>query len=227
MSALGGNIGIGLEYNSPKKSKPGLLGEYFSNISLSGAPAVTRIEQKISFNWANGSPSAGTIPVDNFSARYTGFFVVPKTGSYQFGGSNDDSVQIYLTINGTEQLIYNSSCYSGSCYGGAVNLSEGDVLPIRIQHYEATGPGYVHIKVKGAVPEQIIPTDWLRTPLRQTNPTTGLQSYYYADGGSHTVPTDTNTAFASRVENNITFNYGLGSAVPTGKADNFISSHSG
>ncbi len=241
MSALGGSIGFGLEYNSPVKSKPGLLGQYYSNNSRSGNPVVSRIEQKVDFNWATGSPSAGTVPVDNFSAIYKGYFISPKTDWYQFGGSNDDwmVIRVDLDSNGiyeTSETKYVNACYSGVCYENQsvplaqsrVFLTQGQVVPIQIEYSESTGNAYAKTYIKGDnLPQQIIPSDWLRTPLRQTNPTTGLRANYFADSGSHVVPTDVNTAFASRIESKVAFNYGAGSAVPTGRVDNFISSHEG
>ena len=228
MSALGGSIGIGLEYNSPVMSKQGLLAEYYANTSFSGTPVATRLEQKVDFNWSVGSPVTGVMGVDNFSSKYTGYFIAPKTANYKFGGSNDDSTQVYIDNNPTAAYS-NGGCYSGVCMGTTeISLTAGQVVPIRIQHVEATGSSYVKAYVKiDTEAAQIIPSEWLRTEPRRVNPTTGLRSSYFADNGSHTLPADNSTAFASRIEPKLTFNYSTGSAVPTGQVDNFISRHDG
>ena len=229
MSALGGNIGIGLEYNSPVMSKQGLLAEYYGNNNFSGNPVITRVEQKIDHNWSVGSPASGIIGNDNFSSKFTGYFIAPKDGNYKFGGSNDDSMQVFLN-NSTTPSYTNGGCYSGVCMGTAsVALTAGQVVPVRVQHVEATGPAYAKAYVKiDSEAEQIIPSEWLRTPLRQTSPTTGLRASYFDDAaGTHIVPTSTSTAFASRIEPKVTFNYGSSSPVPTGKTDAFMASHDG
>ncbi len=73
------------------------VGQYFTNSNLSGAPSLERTDAQINFDWGYGSP-AGSIPVDNFSARWT------KTdnfvgGNYQFSVSSDDGLRI--KVDGT------------------------------------------------------------------------------------------------------------------------------
>src|SRR5678815_5023963 len=51
--------------------EPGLKAEYFANKTLAGTPVVTRIDREVSFDWGMLSPAPG-IPVDDFSARWTG-----------------------------------------------------------------------------------------------------------------------------------------------------------
>lgn len=239
MSALGGGIGIGLEYNSPVKSKPGLIAEYFNNSNQSGTPGVIRVEQRVDNNWGSGSPSAGVInsgSIGAFSARYYGYFIAPKAGNYQFGGNNDDSLIIKIKRGPDDQsntnpwieLYNNGGCYSGNCFGANQQwLDEGEVVKIEMLYVQAGGPGYVKALVKGPIQEQIIPSDWLRTPLRSSNPITGLKGYYFDDNNNHTMPTDVNTAFASRTENKLTLNFGNGSVVPTGKVDGFMAKYEG
>ena len=229
MAALGGNIGMGLDYNSPYASKQGLVAEYFNNGSFSGSPVVTRIEANIDNQWDTGSPSAGVVPVDHFSARYKGYFVVPKTGTYQFGATNDDGVTIKMTINGVEQQVYtNGGCYSGVCYGAATSvLNEGDIIPLSVDYVEGTSPAYVRMFVKGAVSEQLVPTEMLRTEPRLVSNDRGLNANYYYDSGNHVFPSSTTSAFASRRESKISFNWGGGSPVPTGPGDNWMASYDG
>jgi len=49
----------------------GLAGQYFSNKTLTGSPVLTRTDTAVDFNWDNSGPG-GSVPVDNFSARWTG-----------------------------------------------------------------------------------------------------------------------------------------------------------
>ena len=110
MSALGGTIGLNLDYNTPTKSKPGLTGEYW-NVSQnypggvpSSPPNVTKAVDEINFDWSTGSIEG--LNSDWVYARWKGYFVAPTTGSYQFGGSNDDSMVV--RVNNT--LVYDQGC---------------------------------------------------------------------------------------------------------------------
>ncbi|MBX6333979.1 hypothetical protein IRY61_01400 [Candidatus Saccharibacteria bacterium] len=227
MAALGGNIGIGIDYNSPYASKQGLVAEYFSNRTFTGSPVVTRVESNVDNRWDLGSPSAGVVPTDNFSARYKGYFVAPKTGTYQFGANNDDTISIKLTINGVQQQVYSNSYCPGVCYGSSVTLNEGDAIPITVDYMEISGAATIRLYVKGAVPEQVIPPDMLRTTPRLANNYQGLNAHYYYDPGNHTFPSSTNAAFLSRRETKISFNWGSGRPTPVGPADNWMARYDG
>lgn len=62
----------------------GLKGEYFSNATLSGAPAATRIDRQIDFDWAHASPMP-RVSQTQFSVRWTGTLTAPQPGEYHFG----------------------------------------------------------------------------------------------------------------------------------------------
>ena len=47
----------------------GWSAQYYANMTLSGAPAVTRTDPAINYDWGQGSP-APAIPIDGFSARW-------------------------------------------------------------------------------------------------------------------------------------------------------------
>jgi hypothetical protein len=68
--------------------------EYFSNRDLSGAPALTRYEDRLHFEWGGGSPGSG-IPRDDFSARWTRdeWF---ENGTYRFSYRSDDGIRIWV-----------------------------------------------------------------------------------------------------------------------------------
>ncbi len=59
----------------------GLKGEYFANPDFSGAPAFTRVDKQIDFDWNAASPGPG-MPITGYSVRWSGFFVPPAPGTY-------------------------------------------------------------------------------------------------------------------------------------------------
>jgi len=68
--------------------------EYFANRDLSGAPALIRYDERLSYDWGGGSPGSG-IPADDFSARWTRdeWF---ESGTYRFSYRSDDGVRIWV-----------------------------------------------------------------------------------------------------------------------------------
>ncbi|MEV6923359.1 PA14 domain-containing protein [Dactylosporangium sp. NPDC051485] len=68
--------------------------EYFANKTLSGVPAVTRLDDAVDFDWGEGSPDPA-IPADQFSARWTKTTQL-AAGTYEFTVIGDDGVRLYV-----------------------------------------------------------------------------------------------------------------------------------
>ncbi len=70
--------------------------QYYNNPTLSGTPVYTEtLPNGINFNWGVGSPNP-SVPVDNFSARFTSTQVFPVAGTYQFVVTSDDGVRVFI-----------------------------------------------------------------------------------------------------------------------------------
>lgn len=69
-------------------------GEYYSNQTLSGSPALVRYDGDINFDWKTGSPAAG-IPADNFSVRWSRELDL-AAGTYRFTTNTDDGVRLWV-----------------------------------------------------------------------------------------------------------------------------------
>lgn len=73
----------------------GWTAQYFNNTTLAGTPVYTEsLPAGINFNWGTGSPHP-SVPVDNFSARFTSvqFF---NAGVYEFVAASDDGIRVYI-----------------------------------------------------------------------------------------------------------------------------------
>ena len=73
----------------------GLLGFYFSNTNLAGAPFV-RLDESIQFNWATGEAAPG-IPLERFSVAWCGEVEAPASGEFRFSLAADDSATLFLS----------------------------------------------------------------------------------------------------------------------------------
>ena len=63
-------------------AEDGLKGEYFANPDFSGAPALTRTDKQIEFDWDAAKP-VPALPARNYSVRWTGVFTPPAPGDYR------------------------------------------------------------------------------------------------------------------------------------------------
>lgn len=70
-------------YLQTPDGKQGLQGEYFANDNWKGEPLFTQIDDNIDFNWDIDTP-APQLETGNFSVRWTGYLIAPKTGTYYF-----------------------------------------------------------------------------------------------------------------------------------------------
>lgn len=73
----------------------GLNAEYFNNPSLTGSPALTRVDSNINFDWYMGSPD-NSINVDNFSTRWTGELNITQGGVYRFVSYSDNGIRVWI-----------------------------------------------------------------------------------------------------------------------------------
>jgi hypothetical protein len=144
---------------------PGLQAEYFTGRDLT-ARAVSRIDPNIDFDWQTGAAWAGG-PADNFSARWTGYLYVPRSGRYTFEAFVDDGVE--LSIDGAK-IISSWRSQAPAKYTGTSTLQEGyhrfemiyfedtSTAMIRLSWKEGDGafqiisPRYYYHSPSGAVP---------------------------------------------------------------------------
>ncbi len=70
------------------------VGEYYNNKDLSGAPAFTREDEEINFEWGAGSPDPRINP-DHFSVHWTGYRTFGAR-SYTFYALVDDGIRLWV-----------------------------------------------------------------------------------------------------------------------------------
>jgi RHS repeat-associated protein len=224
IKARGGSIGIELTYNTPQMGRPGLLAEYFNDPNPTGSPNYRRVEPNIDSNYDLSSPVAGFIRDDHFSARWTGFFVAPETGSYTFGVAKDDD----MTVDVDGRRILAAACCSDHWADEGVQLKAGQAVPILVTFRDYTGPSRASLRVRGAVAEQVVKPEWLRTPPLPTARTNGLTGRYFEYDGDQ--PPDVSklaSPFLVRTDETVQFDYGAQAPSPGAPADRFAISWDG
>jgi hypothetical protein len=109
-------------------------GEYFNTQSLSGTPALVRDDGDIKFDWGSGSPAAGLIDADGFSARWSQSLNFPP-GNYRFSMVVDDGARLY--VNG-HLLIDAWKDQAVRTYTGDIYLPGGPIT-MQMEYYENNG----------------------------------------------------------------------------------------
>jgi beta-glucosidase len=113
----------------------GLAGEYFDNPRLDGAPRLTRTDVRMDFRWTLNSPGRG-IPLDWYSARWTGTLAIPASGVTRIGLEGNDGYRLYLD---DALVIDNWQKRSFSRRVAPVTFAPGSTHRIRIEFFETTG----------------------------------------------------------------------------------------
>ena len=136
-----GNMGL-----QSSTCNDGVLGQYFSNKTLSGSPVYSRCDRSVWFDWSDWGPGNG-VPNDNFSVRWSGEFYVPYSGPYPITVTVDDGIRIY--VDGV--LLINEWHSAGSLtYNASPNLSTG-FHTMTVEYYEEGGGSTVLLSTNGAV----------------------------------------------------------------------------
>jgi hypothetical protein len=136
---------------TPTPSSGKWRGDYFGNPNLSGAPAMTRNDSSIDFNWGYGSPAL-QIPPDNFSVRWTRTIRF-DAGEYRFTTETDDGVRLYVDGN----LVIDRWFDQGRTkYSANVRLSKGNHT-IVMDYYERFGAAFARLNISrsAGTPEPI------------------------------------------------------------------------
>lgn len=207
----------------PRLQGTGLYGEYFEGQNFETLRAVHPAEE-INFDWRERAPDAN-VPMDHFSARWTGWIEAPETDDYTFFILSDDGVRFWIgdsefpLINEWRELplVENSA---------TIRLIGGVRYPIKIEYFE--GPNIAAITLFWSRAKQkkkeVVPTSFLypsplpSTLAQDTRQTlgggTGLFAEYFSD------PNLTMLAY-SKNDSAINFNWGAGSPSPVVPADRF------
>lgn len=117
--------------------------------------ALKRIDRNVDFNWGAGGPGPG-VPVDWFSARWTGSIVPEESGSYTISAAADDRISVW--IDGDNML--------GAGGKASVELDAGARYDLRVEYREENGGAYVRLLwARGSENAEPIPARCL-SPLR-------------------------------------------------------------
>ena len=130
--------------------QPGLLGSYFDNVSLAGAPALSRVDPQIEFQWTLFSPNPDTLPYDCYSVRWIGTLTAPATGHFRIGIDGNDGYRLYLDDS---LLIDDWRKVSCSARMVAYDFVRDHQYKIRLEDFEPAGNARIRLIWNVGVPD--------------------------------------------------------------------------
>ena len=119
-------------YTNADRKERGLKGEYYANEKLEGAPAMTRTDASVNFEWAY----FGVTPqmVHNYSVRWTGVLVAPQTGNYLIGFTGEDGYRLWL--DGKVLVEDWTPHRPATTETKQVHLEAGHAYPVKIEYFQ-------------------------------------------------------------------------------------------
>jgi len=126
-----------LHYNNEE----GLHAAFFNNVSLSGDPVIERTDKQINFLWTL-SPPDKKLPLDFYSARWTGSIQSPKTGTFKIGLDGNDGFRLYIN---NKPVIDNWKKQTYSTLLADYYFEKGKQYAIRIEFFEPVGNAHLKL----------------------------------------------------------------------------------
>ena len=160
--AGGALIQVGWEQFS---TYPDWNGEYWSNRTLSGGPAVTRNDRTVDFNWGAGTP-AQVVPADNFSARWTRSLNF-EAALYQFHILVDDGARLWVDGG----MVIDEWRDGGAREVTALVTMATGLHGLKVEFYERTGDARISLWWEKTTAATATPTQ-TRTATATSTPTT-------------------------------------------------------
>lgn len=110
----------------------GLIGQYFPSRDLQGTP-TERLDAQI-----DEIVVPTEVPLENWSARWTGFLQAPQTGTYTLTTFSDDGARLWFD---DELLVDNWKSHAATRDSVSVEMEKGKRYPIMFEYFEITKPG--------------------------------------------------------------------------------------
>jgi hypothetical protein len=117
-------------------------GQYFTNQSWSGAPAISRCDTAVNFPWGLGGPF-GTRPVDHFSVEWHSARYFPA-GTSTVSSTSDDGMQTWIDGN---LVIDNNGVHPPILKAATVNFPVAGYHDVLVRYYENTGGAVARVSV--------------------------------------------------------------------------------
>ena len=198
LTATSSPVTISVFAPEPAGRGTGLNADYFSDRNLTTL-ALTRTDTNVNFLWGSAAP-AGGLPVDNFSARWTGKLQTRHAGLHLFHTVSDDGARLW--VDG-RLLIDNWTLHTQTEDTGGIVLLPDRYYDVVMEYFDATGTAIARLYwTQPGVAKEIIP------PFQLYPADQGLRATYFRD-------TSLATPAFTRLDDTVNFYWGTNSPDPT------------
>lgn len=125
-------------WNAKVPTERGLKAEYYSKRNTSKQNlALERLDERIEFDFGEGSPLPGKIEPVEFALRWNGAIIAPDSGSYEFIVETQNGVKLY--VNDTQTPLIDGAVRSGNdvALSQSITLLGGRIYPIRLEFFKS------------------------------------------------------------------------------------------
>jgi beta-glucosidase len=123
----------------------GLKGEYYKGRELAGTPVHTRVDSQVDFRWDRGAPTDdlvrrgeltkdAALDPDEYSVRWTGQLVPPRSGTYEINVSGDDGYRLF--VDGKPVIDEWTEHRVNFAKSANVALEEGKPVDVKLEYFE-------------------------------------------------------------------------------------------
>ncbi|MBV8810320.1 MAG: glycoside hydrolase family 3 C-terminal domain-containing protein [Acidobacteriaceae bacterium] len=146
-----------------KEGEHGILAQYFSNDTLDGQPALSRVEPRVYFDWQMQNPEIlRALPAPTFSVRWTAVLRAPATGDYDLGvlrqecGDCLGSNVTRLYLDGKTLINEDRESNAGNlAFRSTVHLEAGQDYQLKLEYVQREGGSGVEL-VWAPPPESLL-----------------------------------------------------------------------
>ena len=148
--------------------QPGLKGEYFDTLDLTGTPHRVRQDRVVDFNWDRVAPIDG-LTADRYSVRWSGELLPPGSGDYTlavrvarcFDCAGHDPVRLYID----DALVIAGNAEDPHSAAGVHN-ADGRNLETTL-HFDDTRPHRIRVEIEHRGQDQGLRLEWLAPAAAQ------------------------------------------------------------
>ncbi|AXI84463.1 glycoside hydrolase family 3 protein [Xylella taiwanensis] len=142
--------------------QPGLKGEYFDTLDLSGTPRLVRQDRLIAFNWDHVAPTKDMNP-HRYAVRWTGELLPPGPGSYTlavhvarcFDCSGHDTVRLSID----DRPVITNNVKDAQAAAGTHD-TDSDRLEATL-HFDDSQPHQIQLEMEHRGEDQGVRLEWL------------------------------------------------------------------
>lgn len=130
-----------IQHLASAQTEAGLQGEYFDGKSFERL-VMTRRDAEINFVWDNVAPHPD-MDEQQFSIRWQGQILAPKTGKYLFRAVVDDGIRLW--ING-QSVISAWGMNDSAPFSGSITLEGGKWYDLKVEYFNGLFEGEIQLR---------------------------------------------------------------------------------